>query len=198
VKVLQYTAAGVLQEVQISSTLDAINYSFERFILNSSQTAAGVLELVTEIVPDSDTVAIAGLTLIKGTDYQVMTNALGNSEIQFLPPMLPGGQIPIEAGDEILVRYAYLPINPMLEFRKEQVILSGIDVANEYIDLSDEALELSTKVYLNGFELTEGQDYTVLLGTGTTRINFINQLASGGLLEIEEGDQVGAQYTIAL
>jgi len=197
-KVLQFAPSGVLSEVNLANSLEAINYTFEVFTLNSSQATSGTITLAAEPVANSETVSVAGLTLARGLDYDLAANASGTADIQFLPTMLAGGIIPVESGDEVFVKYAFQPINPTLEFKKTEVILSAIDLVNGYIDIPFQAIELSTKVFLGGFELVENADYTVTLGIGTTRVSFINQFAPGGLLGIDEGDQVSVQFTVSL
>ncbi len=82
-------------------------------------------------------------------------------------------------------------------FHKQKKVLSGTDVTNQYIDLAYEAKEKSTLVFCNssaGGYMHEGDDYTVSVVGGVTRITFAGDFASLGTTALEENDILYVQF----
>jgi hypothetical protein len=79
--------------------------------------------------------------------------------------------------------------------RKETMEISAEQASQGYIDLSMQAMEHSVHMFVGPLYAVEGIDYEVSVFNGeVTRITFMGQLASGGVSEITEGDQVQVKY----
>ena len=64
----------------------------------------------------------------------------------------------------------------------------------EYVELSMEAMENSTIVFVGRLGAVEGEDYSVSVVDGKTRITFTGELASGGASALSEGDKVHVKF----
>lgn len=78
--------------------------------------------------------------------------------------------------------------------RKETMEVSEQQELQGFIELSMEAKEHSVHMFVGPLYAVEGIDYSVSVEGGVTRITFLGQLASGGVSEILEGDQVQVKY----
>jgi hypothetical protein len=78
--------------------------------------------------------------------------------------------------------------------RKETMEVSEQQESQGFIELSMEAKEHSVHMFVGPLYAVEGIDYSVSAVGGVTRITFLGQLASGGVSEITEGDQVQVKY----
>ena len=78
--------------------------------------------------------------------------------------------------------------------RKETMEVSEQQESQGFIDLSMQAMEHSVHMFVGPLYAVEGIDYSVSVEGGVTRITFLGQLASGGVSEISEGDQVQVKY----
>lgn len=81
-----------------------------------------------------------------------------------------------------------------VSFEKENFVLTSTDVSNGYIDLSNEAIAKSIRFYVGRLAGFEGEDYSVSVVGGVTRITFIGSFASGGSEEMADGDKVKVAY----
>lgn len=82
-------------------------------------------------------------------------------------------------------------------FHKQKKVLSGTDITNQYVDLAYEAKEKSTLVFCNGMAggyLHEGDDYTVSVVGGVTRITFSGDFAANGTTALEANDVLFFQF----
>jgi hypothetical protein len=81
-----------------------------------------------------------------------------------------------------------------VSFEKENFVLTSNDVSNGYIDLSNEAIAKSIRFYVGRLAGFEGEDYSVSVVGGVTRITFIGSFASGESEEMTDGDKVKVAY----
>lgn len=79
-------------------------------------------------------------------------------------------------------------------FQKQKFVLSSGDVASGYVELSYAAVQNSLHVFTNSLFLGQGDDYTVSVVGGVTRITFAGDFASGGASALEAGDVLYCQY----
>lgn len=82
-----------------------------------------------------------------------------------------------------------------LSFHKQKVVISSSDVMNGYIDLAHEAVANSTFLFVQGGGfLYEGDDYSLSVQGGVSRVTFLGDFASGGVTAIESGDVLAVQF----
>lgn len=86
------------------------------------------------------------------------------------------------------------PANFLVPVR-EKFDLSLSDITNQYIDLSNEALEPSVQVFAEGVYQTEDEDYDLSVAGSVTRITFDGDLATGGAAELAENDKISVHYS---
>lgn len=82
-------------------------------------------------------------------------------------------------------------------FHKEKKVLVSGDISNQYVDLAYLAKDKSTLVFINGGAggyMHEGDDYTVSVVGGKTRLTFAGDFASGGTTGLEAGDILYVQF----
>lgn len=82
-----------------------------------------------------------------------------------------------------------------ISFEKENFVLSSTDISNGYIDLANEAIVKSVRFYVGRLAGFEGEDYSVSVVGGVTRITFIGSFASGGAEAMAQGDKVKVAYS---
>ena len=81
-----------------------------------------------------------------------------------------------------------------VQHRKSKFVLSSGDIANQYVELSMQAAEKSTEVFVGPLYVHENDDYSVSVVAGKTRITFSGEIASGGLSEVMAGDVIYVKY----
>ena len=82
-------------------------------------------------------------------------------------------------------------------FHKQKKVLSGTDIENQFVDLAYQAKDKSTLCFVGGAAggyMHEGDDYTVSVVAGKTRITFAGDFASGGLTALEVNDVLFFQF----
>lgn len=82
-------------------------------------------------------------------------------------------------------------------FVKQKKVLSSEDITNQYVDLSAQAKAYSTMIFVSaaaGGYLHEGDDYSVSVVGGVTRITFAGEFATGGLTALDASDVLYVQY----
>jgi|GEM_PF-5513991 len=82
-------------------------------------------------------------------------------------------------------------------FHKQKKVLVSGDVSNGYVDLAYQAKANSTMVFISGGAggyMHEGDDYTVSVVGGVTRITFAGDFASGGSTALEDSDVMYFQF----
>jgi hypothetical protein len=82
-------------------------------------------------------------------------------------------------------------------FHKEKKVLVSGDISSQYVDLAYAAKDKSTLVFINGGAggyMHEGDDYTVSVVSGKTRLTFAGDFASGGTTGLEAGDILYVQF----
>lgn len=82
-----------------------------------------------------------------------------------------------------------------ISFEKENFVLSAADISNGYIDLTNEAITKSVRFYAGRLAGFEGEDYSVSVVGGVTRVTFIGSFASGGAEAMSEGDKIKVAYS---
>jgi hypothetical protein len=84
---------------------------------------------------------------------------------------------------------AVVPVNT-----EEEITLDSTDITNQYVDLANEALDPSVKVYFSGILQRKGTDYTLSLEGGVTRVTFAGDLATAGAISLVNGDLLLVSY----
>ncbi len=84
----------------------------------------------------------------------------------------------------------------LVEGNIESLTLSSTDIANQYKDLSLEAAPESIALYYANERLWEGEDYTLSVASGVTRITFSGEYVSTGDRALVEGDILRVKYII--
>lgn len=82
-------------------------------------------------------------------------------------------------------------------FHKEKKVLSAGDISNQYIDLAYAAKAYSTMVFVQGGAggyMHEGDDFTVSVVGGVTRISFAGDFGTGGTTALDSSDVLYVQY----
>jgi hypothetical protein len=82
-------------------------------------------------------------------------------------------------------------------FHKQKKVLGAGDVTAQYVDLAYEAKDKSTMVFISGGAggyMHEGDDYTVSVVGGVTRITFAGDFATGGATALESSDILYVQF----
>jgi rRNA maturation endonuclease Nob1 len=77
---------------------------------------------------------------------------------------------------------------------KEKFVLSNADISNGYINLSHMAIEKSILVTVDRLVAHAGDDYTLSVVSGATRITFAGDMAASGAEELVAGDVVRVMY----
>lgn len=78
--------------------------------------------------------------------------------------------------------------------RKAKFVLSSGDISNGYIELPMEAISGSEMVFVGPLFVYEGDEYSVSVVGGKTRITFMGELASGGNTSVASGDVIYVRY----
>jgi hypothetical protein len=73
--------------------------------------------------------------------------------------------------------------------------LNGTDISNGYIDLPHEAVETNgMSAYVDRLAIHQGEDYTLSVVGGVTRITFAGDLVSPGNQQLQSGDSIYVRY----
>jgi hypothetical protein len=89
----------------------------------------------------------------------------------------------------------YTELNPDLPFSQEKITIGATELSNQYIDLAQEVNPNSIQAYINRLAIHLGDDFTVSVVGGVTRITFAGDIASGGVSELDSGDTLYIKYT---
>ena len=89
----------------------------------------------------------------------------------------------------------YTELNPDLPFSQEKITIGATELSNQYIDLAQEVNPNSIQAYINRLAIHLGDDFTVSVVGGVTRITFAGDIASGGVSELDPGDTLYIKYT---
>lgn len=76
----------------------------------------------------------------------------------------------------------------------QNVTLNAGNIADQYYDLAEEITPNTLHFTFSGVKQTEGEDYSLSLEGGVTRVTFLNDLATGGAAALVDGDKVVFQY----
>ena len=87
-----------------------------------------------------------------------------------------------------------LDVLEAVQHRKHKVVISSGDVSNGYIDLPMEAMAGSVMVFVGPLFVYEGDEYSLSVEAGKTRVTFAGELASGGDTPIASGDVIYVRY----
>jgi chromosome segregation ATPase len=81
-------------------------------------------------------------------------------------------------------------------FESEKYTLSSQDITNGYIDLAYTAEAKSVNAFVDRLAIHEGagDDYTVSVVSGKTRMTFVNSLVSAGVEQLQAGDVIRVKY----
>ena len=77
---------------------------------------------------------------------------------------------------------------------KQKITLVAGDITNGYIDLAQAAIAKSTVITVALLAIHEGEDYTVSVVSGKTRITFIGSMIGSGVEALVAGDEVFVKY----
>jgi len=82
------------------------------------------------------------------------------------------------------------------EFKKEKMVLSSTDILNGYVDLGFEARPFSIRAFVGRLAMHEGsgEDYTVSVVGGVTRVTFVGNMVSPSEEQLVEGDVLHFSY----
>jgi hypothetical protein len=73
--------------------------------------------------------------------------------------------------------------------------LNGTDISNGYIDLPHEAVETNgMSAYVDRLAIHQGEDYTLSVVGGVTRVTFAGELVSPGSQQLQSGDSIYIRY----
>lgn len=194
-KVLRIDAAGILKEVNVSGDFGTINFTQEARNLTLGEQLAGYLELATDPVPNSVLLQVDGVSQQEGLDFTV-SSVGGVYRINLVNDLAMGGQSALTVGDKLFITYAVNPIVPTVEFRKTVTTITAGHISDGYFDLPDEIVDLSEKFICAGLSFTPGLHYSLQNTGGITRVNFLGNLAVGGLSPLEPGDVVEMVYAV--
>jgi hypothetical protein len=194
-KVLRIDPNGTLREVNVSGDFGSINFTKEPRTVTLTEELSGYLELLDAPVENSLSFQVDGVVQIEGLDFTV-SEVSGIHRINLIGELATGGVSEIVSGDKVLINYAINPIVPTVEFRKETVTLSPIDIVNQYFDIPEVVIDLSEKFICSGLSFTEGLHYTLENVGGSTRVHFAGSLAVSGLSPLEAGDIIHIIYAV--
>jgi hypothetical protein len=77
---------------------------------------------------------------------------------------------------------------------QDKRLLSAADITNQYIELAYKAHADSIVPSIDRLLLIEGDDYTVQVVGGKTRLMFTGSIATGGFEAVGAGDRVVVRY----
>lgn len=106
-------------------------------------------------------------------------------------------QDPTAAQDAATKAYVDSQIAAGTDYHKQAIVLSATDIANQYVDLSVQAIAQSCQIGVGQrVMLWEGLDYSVSVVGGVSRISFTGPSATGGAEELEAGQTLYIQCVI--
>jgi len=76
----------------------------------------------------------------------------------------------------------------------ELFVLTNTDITNGYIDLSSLAVQYSINAFVDRLAIHEGNDYTVSVVGGKTRMTFAGPLITPGQEKLSAGDEIRVKY----
>lgn len=101
---------------------------------------------------------------------------------------------PINLGVDGLV-FVEIPTGAIIPVEQEEILtLSAADETNQYIDLVNEVLHPSVKLFFSGVLQKKGIDYTLSDVGGVTRVSFAGDLADTGAIALVENDVLIVAY----
>jgi hypothetical protein len=101
---------------------------------------------------------------------------------------------PINLGVDGLT-FVEIPTGAIVPVEQEEILtLSAADETNQYVDLANEVLHPSVKVFFSGVLQKKGTDYTLSDVGGVTRISFAGDLATAGAISLVENDILIVSY----
>jgi len=118
------------------------------------------------------------------------TKAYVDGKVSMLEASIETEQTTREA--EVVAIEGRLDILEAVAHYKESFTMGAMVPA--YVELSQEAMENSTVVFVGRLGAIEGVDYSVSVVGGKTRITWTGELASGGASALTEGDKVHVKY----
>jgi hypothetical protein len=105
--------------------------------------------------------------------------------------------LPVQPYDVATKAYVDAQITENTVFHKQAITLTAQDIANQYVDLSVEAIPFSCQVGVGErVMLWEGLDYAETIEGGVTRISFTGPSAANGSEELVEGQTLYIQCVI--
>lgn len=123
-------------------------------------------------------------------------DAIESSVLWTFPTILPqSAVVPVSPDDLVNKAYVDGQIAAPATWGFEQLVLSGTDITNQYVDLAEEVTANSLTVTFSGVVQEQGADYTLSLAGSVTRITFAGDLATGGAAELVAADELGCRYT---
>lgn len=99
-----------------------------------------------------------------------------------------------EAAEGALASRATALENASVQFVQQKFTLTGTDITNGYIALSNLAIQASINAFVDRLAIHETDDYTVSTVSGVTRMTFAGALITPGLEKLAAGDVVTVKY----
>jgi hypothetical protein len=91
--------------------------------------------------------------------------------------------------------YEYTEISQQQPFENEKLVLTATDITNQYINLQHRVKHDSLQAYIYRLAIHQGDDYTLSVVGGKTRMTFSGDIATGGASALVAGDVLYVKYT---
>lgn len=129
-----------------------------------------------------------GSEVRQGSTFDVLEGTVNGNKRFLLATVDP------EVGTDAL-SFVVAPSGVIVPTELEEIItLDSTDVSNQYVDLLNEVLDPSVKLFWSGLLQTKGTDYSLSVSGGVTRVTFLGDLASAGAISLANGDKITVSY----
>lgn len=129
-----------------------------------------------------------GSEVRQGSTFEVLEGTVNGNKRFLLATVDP------EVGTDAL-SFVVTPSGVIVPTELEEIItLDSTDVSNQYVDLLNEVLDPSVKLFWSGLLQTKGTDYSLSVSGGVTRVTFLGDLASAGAISLANGDKITVSY----
>lgn len=163
----------------------------DRVLVKDQNTATenGIYEFDgTDLIRTSDFDGSPAAEVYQGVSVDILEGTVNGKTRWILTTLAP------VIGTSNLV-FAEIPAGVVVPVEQEEILsITATDVTNQYKDLSVLALNPSVKVFFSGIMQKKGTDYTLSAVGGVTRITFAGDLATGGNINLVNGDQLTVCY----
>jgi len=188
---------NIVPDSDITKDLGAAAQRYSSVYATTLNNTASNINLVAQNVDLSGSGAAGSIRLFENTDsfYVQLTvdNALAASYTLTLP-LNDGasGEVLSTDGSGVL---SWVANGTSVSYAKQTYVLNGTDITNQYVTLSNAAIANTASVLVKGAGgILEGASYDYEVTTGGTRIEFRNDLATGGGSALIAGDVLQVSY----